>query len=225
MSQTDRPAAQQVPQSSPEDLINALRERGIRNKRVLEAFQRVRREYFVPREWIDIAYLDQPIPIPHGQVTTQPSLIAQMVEALRLTGRERVLEVGTGLGFQTAILSVLAREVVSIERFSELAEQAERNLQAANIKGVTIVVGDGTQGLPQRAPFDGIIVSAAAPEVPQPLIEQLAEGGRIVHPLGPGGREIVTVFRKQQGRLVKEADLTPACFVPLVGAYGLTAEP
>lgn len=137
MSQADRSAGHQAPHSSSEDLVNAIRERGIRNERVLEAFRRVRREYFVPPEWIDIAYVDRPIPIPHEQVTTQPSLIAQMVEALRLAGSGRVLEVGTGLGFQSAILAALAREVISIERFSDLAEQARQNMRAADIKGVT----------------------------------------------------------------------------------------
>jgi protein-L-isoaspartate(D-aspartate) O-methyltransferase len=191
------------------------------DRRVLDAFRRVPRNRFVPPEWEERAYEDRPIPIPHGQVTTQPSLIARMVAGLRLEGHERVLEVGTGLGFQTAILAVLAREVFSIERFPDLAEWARRNLEAAGFAGVTVVVGDGTKGLPERAPFDATVVSAAAPAVPGPLVEQLAEGGRLVHPLGPGGDETVIAYRKDQGRLVEKARLTPATFVPLVGEHGL----
>jgi protein-L-isoaspartate(D-aspartate) O-methyltransferase len=144
-----------------------------------------------------------------------------MVAALRLEGDERVLEVGTGLGFQTAILAALAREVFSIERFPDLAERARRNLEAAGIVGVTVVVGDGTKGLPDHAPFDATVVSAAAPEVPPPLVEQLAEGGHLVHPLGPGGYETVIAYRKEGGRLLEEARLTAATFVRLVGEHGL----
>jgi protein-L-isoaspartate(D-aspartate) O-methyltransferase len=208
--------------SSPEDLARAIETSGVTDARVLEVFRRVHREGFVPPGWRGRAYADRPIPVPHGQVTTQPSLIARMVAALHLQGPERVLEVGTGLGFQTAILAALAREVVSIERFPDLAEVARRNLEKSGIGGVTVAVGDGTLGLPERAPFDGVVVSAAAPEVPVPLVEQLVEGGRLVHPLGPGGRETVMAYRKEEGRLAEEARLTPASFVPLIGEHGLS---
>ena len=144
-----------------------------------------------------------------------------MLEGLALGGPERVLEVGTGFGYQTALLSRLAAHVFSIERFADLAEQARVNLRAAGIAGPTIVVGDGTLGLADRAPYDAIVVSAAAPLVPGPLLEQLAEGGRLVHPVGPGGMDDVTAFRKVTGRLVREGPVTPAHFVPLVGRYGL----
>jgi protein-L-isoaspartate(D-aspartate) O-methyltransferase len=174
----------------------------------------------VPAEAAGQAYLDEPIRIPHGQVTTQPSLIAAMVAALGLTGGERVLEVGTGLGFQTAILARLARMVVSVERFADLAAQARANLTAAGVGGVTVVVGDGTLGVPEHAPYQAIVVAAAAPRVPGPLVAQLTDGGRLVHPVGPGGREEVTAFSKQSGRLVADARLIPARFVPLVGAHG-----
>jgi protein-L-isoaspartate(D-aspartate) O-methyltransferase len=204
-----------------ESLVRAVRAEGVRDERVLDAFRRVRRAQFVPPPFAPLAEVDRPIPIAHGQVTTQPSLVAQMVGALRLGGTERVLEIGTGLGFQTAILAALAREVVSIERFDDLAAQARANLEAAGIEGVTIVVGDGTNGLPRCAPFDAILVSAAAPEVPRPLIEQLADGGHLVQPIGPGGEEIVTCFRKEGERLVREASIVPACFVPLVGEHGV----
>jgi protein-L-isoaspartate(D-aspartate) O-methyltransferase len=184
----------------------------------------VPRAWFVPSAAAGQAYLDEPIGIPHGQVTTQPSLIAKMVAALGLNGSERVLEVGTGLGFQTAILARLARQVVSIERFPDLAEHARINLAAAGPGGVTLVVGDGTLGVPDHAPYQAIVVSAASPSVPAPLIEQLAPGGRLVHPVGPGGREQVTAFHKEAGRLVADARLTPAYFVPLVGAHALRSQ-
>ena len=165
------------------------------------------------------AYLDAPIRIPHGQVTTQPSLIASMVVALGLTGSERVLEVGTGFGFQTAILAMLARQVVSIERFADLAEQARANLAATGVNRVTILTGDGTAGVPEHAPYQAIVVAAAAPWVPGPLVEQLADGGRLVHPVGSGGRELVTAFHKEGDRLLVDGRLALARFVPLVGTH------
>ncbi len=198
-----------------------LRAEGVRDRRVLAAFRRVPRARFVPSAAAGQAYLDEPIRIPHGQVTTQPSLIAKMVSALGLTGTERVLEVGTGLGFQTAILAQLAWEVISVERFPALAEQARANLAAARVARVTVVIGDGTLGVPEHAPYQAIVVAAASPQVPGPLVEQLAPGGRLVHPVGPGGREQVTAFHKEAGRLVADAGLTAAYFVPLVGAHGL----
>jgi protein-L-isoaspartate(D-aspartate) O-methyltransferase len=207
--------------ATPEDLVQAVLDGGIRDPRLIEAFRQVPRVGFVPAEHRAVANEDQPIPIPHGQVTTQPSLVARMVDALRLTGKERVLEVGTGLGFQTALLARLAREVVSVERFAALARQARENLEAAGIGGVTVVVGDGTLGVPSYAPYEGILVSAASPEVPPPLVAQLAEGGRLVHPMGPGGAETVMAFRKANGRLVQEARVTGAFFVRLVGEHGL----
>jgi protein-L-isoaspartate(D-aspartate) O-methyltransferase len=208
---------------SPEDLIRVLQAEGIRDRRVLAAFRAVPRALFVPAEAVGQAYLDEPLRIPRGQVTTQPSLIAAMVAALGLTGGERVLEVGTGLGFQTAILARLARQVVSIERSADLAAQARANLAAVGVGRVTIVVGDGTLGVPEHAPYQAIVVSAASPWVPGPLVEQLTDGGRLVHPVGPGGHEQVTAFSRQADRLVVEARLVPARFVPLVGAYGRPA--
>jgi protein-L-isoaspartate(D-aspartate) O-methyltransferase len=210
---------------SPEDLVKALLLEGVEDKRVIEAFRRVRREQFVPPEWTGVAYQDRPIPIPHGQVTTQPSLVGRMVAALKLTGTERVLEVGTGLGFQTAILSLLSGEVFSIERFPDLSEQARSNLRAAGVNNVTLAVGDGTLGLPEHAPFGGILVSAASPEVPPPLVQQLSEGGRVVHPVGSGGDEIVMVFRKEGDARIREEIVVPAHFVRLIGTHGLPEGP
>jgi protein-L-isoaspartate(D-aspartate) O-methyltransferase len=209
---------------TPELLVWAAEAEGVRDPRILEAFRRVRREDFVPPEWAGRAYEDRPVPIARDQVTTQPSLVARMIEGLRLTGTERVLEVGTGLGFQTALLAVLAGEVWSIERFPELAEEARGNLAGAGIIGAAVVVGDGTLGLAEHAPYDSILVSAAAPRVPPPLVDQLADGGRLVHPIGPGGREIVVAFRKERSGLVEERQIVPAHFVRLVGRHGLPEE-
>lgn len=202
-------------------MVQRLVDEGIEDPRVLDAFRRVARAGFVPPAEVSRAHLDRPLPIAHDQVTTQPSLVARMVEGLRLTGSERVLEVGTGLGFQTALLAVLAAEVYSIERFPDLAERARANLRAAGLERVTVVVGDGTLGLPEHAPFDAMVVSAAALSVPAPLIEQLTEEGRLVHPIGPGGDEVVIAFRKERSGLVEEGRLTRAYFVPLVGRHGL----
>jgi protein-L-isoaspartate(D-aspartate) O-methyltransferase len=209
---------------TPEYLVWAAKAEGVRDPRILEAFRWVRRQDFVPPEWAGRAYEDRPIPIARDQVTTQPSLVARMLDGLRLTGTERVLEVGTGLGFQTALLEALAEEVWSVERFPDLAEEARANLAAAGITGATVVVGDGTLGLPEHAPYDAILVSAAAPRVPPPLIDQLAEGARLVHPVGPGGREIVVAFRKEGSGLVEERRIVPAHFVRLVGRHGLPQE-
>jgi protein-L-isoaspartate(D-aspartate) O-methyltransferase len=197
-------------------LENAARRAGVQDSRVLDAFRRIARREFVPSAYAARADSDQPIPIGHGQVTTQPSLVAQMLEALHLSGGERVLEIGTGFGYQTAILATLVREVYSIERFADLAEHARANLQRANIHNATVVVGDGTRGLPGHAPYDSIVIAAAAPAVPPALVEQLGDGGRLVQPIGRGGDELVRKFAKRDGRLVEEGTLTAASFVPLV---------
>ena len=177
---------------------------------------------FVPAERVEGAYVDEPLRIPHGQVTTQPSLVARMVEALELSGDERVLEVGTGHGFQTALLAELARAVWSVERFRDLAETARGNLERHGAHNVEVRVGDGTLGLPDHAPYDAIVTSAAFPDVPEPLARQLAPGGRLVHPVGPGGREDVVLFESTKRGLVRRRAIVGAHFVRLVGEHGFT---
>lgn len=193
---------------------------GVRDPRLLQALREVPRAGFVPADLAEQAYLDRPLPIPHGQVTTQPSLVARMVEALGLTGEERVLEVGTGYGFQTALLARLARSVWSVERWADIAEAARANLAAGGVDNAEVVVGDGSEGLPGHAPYDAILVSAAFTQVPLPLARQLAPGGRLVQPMGSGGNEDVVLFEHGPEGLEPRRWLTGARFVRLYGRHG-----
>jgi protein-L-isoaspartate(D-aspartate) O-methyltransferase len=202
-----------------EDLVQSVVAAGVRDPRVIEALRAVPRAGFVPLEVADRAYLDRPLPIPHGQVTTQPSLSAKMIEALDLTGSERVLEIGTGYGFQTALLARLSRSVYSVERFPDVAETARRNLDRHRIENVMVAVDDGTRGLPEHAPYGAILVSAAFTSVPPPLVEQLSAGGRLVQPMGSGGEEEVVLFEKGEEDLVRLRTVTGAHFVRLYGAH------
>jgi protein-L-isoaspartate(D-aspartate) O-methyltransferase len=197
-------------------LVDAARRAGVRDPRVLDAFRKIARREFVPRAYAHRADTDQPIPIGHDQVTTQPSLVALMVEALELSGSDRVLEVGAGFGYQTAILAMLSGQVYSIERFADLAERARSNMLRAGLTNATVVHGDGMRGLPDHAPYHAIVVAAAAPTVAAALVEQLREGGRLVQPIGRGGDELVMVFQKSAGALVSVRPLIAAWFVPLV---------
>jgi protein-L-isoaspartate(D-aspartate) O-methyltransferase len=203
-----------------EKLVTAARRAGVDDPRVLNAMRTVPRAVFVPLDQVELAYHDAPIPIPHGQVTTQPSLSATMIQALRLAGTEHVLEVGTGYGYQTALLAQLASFVTSIERWPDLAEMARQRLTAQDIRNVSIVDGDGTEGVPAAAPFDAILVSAAFPRVPLPLVDQLRVGGRLVQPIGRGGAERVTVFERNMEGLVSLEVVSHARFVRLYGRHG-----
>ena len=208
---------------SAQDLAAVVRAQGIRDPSLLEAIRAVPRAEFVPSELSGRAFVDEPLPIGRDQVTTQPSLVARMVEALELRGSERVLEVGTGFGWQTALLARLAARVWSVERWADLAEEARDRLERSGATNITVVVGDGSEGLPEHAPYDAILVSAAFPSVPTALAAQLADGGRLVHPLGKGGDEEVVLFEKRSGELVRRRMLTRARFVRLYGRHGFPA--
>ena len=202
-----------------ERLVRRLRRGGIADERVLAAIGTVPRELFVPEELRSRAYKDGALPIGHGATISQPTMVARMCEELRLTGDERVLDVGTGSGYQAAVLAELSAEVVGIERIAELAEQARAALLAAGYPGVEVRVGDGTLGLPERAPFDAIVVAAAAPRPPAALIAQLAPEGRLVVPVGSRhDQRLEVVVRTERGPEVVRS--VPCRFVPLVGAEG-----
>jgi protein-L-isoaspartate(D-aspartate) O-methyltransferase len=202
-----------------EMVARQIRDRGILAPRVLAAMQTVPRHLFVPSESAGFAYADEPLPIGQGQTISQPYIVAAMSAALHLEGHERVLEVGAGSGYQAAVLSLLAREVIAIESLPPLAAAARERLERLGFLNVRVVEADGTLGFPEAAPFDGILVTAAAPSVPPPLLDQLAEGGRLIIPVGDP--EFQTLFRisKSAGR-VKEEPLFTCRFVPLLGRYG-----
>src|SRR4029453_14636744 len=204
------------------DLLAALGREGISDARLLDAVGAVPRASFVSESAVDRAYLDIPLAIPHDQVTTQPSLVAKMLESLELTGDERVLEIGTGFGWQTALLAHLAWEVWSIERWPDLAETARRNLLGEGVGNATVVVGDGSEGFAEQAPYAAIVVSAAFTSVPPALAAQLLHGGRLVQPIGPGGREDVMLFEQRQEGLVARGTITRAHFVRLVARQGFS---
>ena len=193
--------------------------RGIKDKRVLDAMRQVPRHLFIPKDMRDLAYCDGPLPIGQGQTISQPYIVALMTELLELTGQEKVLELGTGSGYQAAILSRLVSQVYSVERHAALAEQAEKVFAQLGYDNVVISVGDGTLGWPEHSPYEAIIVTAAAPDVPQPLMGQLADGGRLVAPVGSRWSQVLAKVKRQGETLTKE-HLTAVAFVPLVGKYG-----
>jgi len=196
-----------------------LRARGIRDERVLTAMERVPREMFIAEDYWEQAYEDHPLPIGAGQTVSQPYIVAFMLEVLSLDGTETVLEIGTGSGYQTALLAELARKVYSVERIRELARSAEVTLQRLGYRNVTLMVGDGSRGLVEHAPFDAIVVSAAAPAIPQPLLEQLSEPGRMIIPVGPADSQELELVRKKNGHAVITR-LEGCRFVPLIGEQG-----
>jgi protein-L-isoaspartate(D-aspartate) O-methyltransferase len=200
-------------------LVETLQAKGIHDLGVLRAVSAVPRHRFVPESVRHRAYEDAALPIGGGQTISQPWVQARYLEVLELTGREKVLEVGTGSGYQTALLAEVADRVFSVERVSELAREALRVLQDLGIRNVSIMVGDGTLGWRPYAPFDAILVAAASPETPAPLLDQLAEGGRLVIPIGDRERQVLTVIRREGGAF-HTTTLGDVRFVPLIGEHG-----
>lgn len=190
--------------------------REVSDPRVLRAMESVPRHLFVPLQQEDDAYSDHPLPIGYSQTISQPYIVALMTELLQLKGDEKVLEIGTGSGYQTAILSLLAREVYTVERIPQLAEKARERLRELGYSNVHIRLGDGYEGWPERAPYDAIIVTCAAEEMPQPLIEQLADGGRLVAPVGESGWSQSLVLLHKRGTEITRREVTGVVFVPLV---------
>ncbi len=212
-----------MPKQSPSDdkvgrmqFLLGLRKRGISDPAVLRAMDEVPREHFVESTFVDNAYADQALPIACGQTISQPYVVAYMTEQLGVRGDHRVLEVGTGSGYQAAVLSRLAREVISVERYRTLAERARNRLATLGYDNVDVRVGDGLAGVPERAPFDRIIVTAAAETIPEALVGELADGGVMVLPLGPHGgpQQLVKLTKGEQG--IKQEDLIGVRFVPLL---------
>ncbi len=204
-------------------LIMELRNKGVRDTRVLDAIERIPREMFVDERFIAEAYTDQALPITCGQTISQPFVVAFMTDRLKLTQRTKVLEIGTGSGYQTAVLSLLCRRVYSIERFRSLLKAAEGRFEALGLHNITTMLGDGLKGWPAQAPFERIIVTAAAQAIPEALMEQLAVGGIMILPVevAPGRQELKRITRTESGHDVET--LLPVSFVPLVA--GAAKEP
>ncbi len=201
------------------ELIEAIREKGVDDLEVLRAFDQVPRHIFLPEAVHNRAYEDAPLPIGFGQTASQPSLQALYLQTLQLQPRERVLEIGTGSGFQTALLAQLAANVYSIERIRELSVRARTVLDQLRISNVALLVGDGTIGWSRYAPYDAILVTAGAPKPPSALVDQLAPGGRMLIPIGGRGAQVLTLFRRTDAGLEQDK-LSIVSFVPLLGRFG-----
>lgn len=193
--------------------------RGIKDKKVLEAFQKVPRHNFVPKRYLDSAYGDFPLSIGEGQTISQPYMVALMTECLGLSGGETILEIGAGSGYQAAILAELASRVYTVERVVSLAEGARTCLKNLDYKNIQIEIGDGTRGWPEFAPYEGIVVTAAAPDIPKPLIEQLRIKGKLVIPTGGSFSQMLAVITKHKDR-IETKQICGCVFVPLLGKYG-----
>ena len=193
--------------------------RGIKDERVIDVMNRVPRHIFVEKTYYHQAYNDYPLPIGSGQTISQPYMVAVMTELLELKSDEKVLEIGTGSGYQTAILASLCAKVYSIERIAELTKRARTTLDSLGFQNVNLMVGDGSIGWPDYSPYDGIIVTAGAPEIPNALIEQLAENGRLVIPVGDEFSQVLNLVRKHKGRIYRK-EFFGCTFVPLVGKGG-----
>ena len=203
-------------------LVEQLRAQGIRDLAVLNAFAATPRHLFVPEAVRHRAYEDAAVPIGAGQTISQPFTQARYLETLGLKGSEKVLEIGTGSGYQTALLGALAGQVFSIERVRSLAEHAQAALREAGVPNVSLLVGDGTLGWSAYAPYDAILVAAGGPEIPPPLVEQLAPGGRMIIPVGVRGAQVLTLVQKTPGGM-RSSPIGNARFVPLVGEHGFDA--
>jgi len=211
-------------ESNPKGDFKAMREkmvetqikaRGVKDPRVLSALRKVERNRFVPEEYLNSAYSDQPLPIGEGQTISQPYIVALMTELLELKGDEKVLEIGTGSGYQAAVLAELAKEVYSIEIIGSLASMAKNRLLELGYQNIKVKAGDGYLGWPEVAPFDAIIITAAPDHIPKPLIEQLKEGGRMVVPVGTYTQELKKIV-KRSGK-IETTDVIPVVFVPMTG--------
>ncbi len=200
-------------------VVEQLAARGIRNRRILEAMRRVPRHRFVPEDLMARSYDDRPLPIGGSQTISQPFIVALMTEHLQVQLGSKILEVGTGTGYQSAVLATLGARVYTVERIPEQAESARRRLQALGYPNITVRIGDGSLGWPEQAPFDGIIVTAYAPEIPEILARQLAEGGRMVLPVGQFLNQTLVVAERREGKL-ELRDVCGCLFVPLIGQGG-----
>jgi protein-L-isoaspartate(D-aspartate) O-methyltransferase len=200
-------------------VLEQIRRRGIVDERVLQAFRKVPRHEFVPVELIERAYEDAPLPIGEGQTISQPYIVAAMTAALELRGDEKILEIGTGCGYQAAVLGCMAREVHSVEFRGELARSSGERLARLGYDNVHVHCGDGSLGLPEYAPYDAVLIAAAAPKVPDPLLDQLAKGGRLIVPVGGESEQSLMYVRRMENKYI--FDRRESCrFVPLLGRYG-----